>query len=186
MTNKLKTTLIASPEEIDEAYRELSAKIENGKFEGFSDIPNFEYLLKHRSAADSDVYLFSRPYIESSIVQDRNGKIRSQDALSLRLLTETATRWRDVKPFMLNYDSFPTILNRYESDGEVRTIPAKEKGRIYTPSFYGSLARLLNNPKFKRGIVTIDPLTLGDVEADSSSILTFNPTRIKVIQTPLI
>jgi hypothetical protein len=186
MEERLKTILIASPEEINEAYRELSAKIEHVAFESFSDIPNFEYLLKHRSAADSDVYLFSRPYIELSIAQDRDGKIRSQDALSLRLLTETATRWRDVKPFMLNYDLFPTIPNRYGSDGGIKAIPAKEKGRIYTPSFYASLAELLNNSKFRRGIVTRNPSTLGDVEADSHSILTFNPATINTTQTPLI
>ena len=186
MAEKLfRTTLVASPEEVREAQQELDRRLD-GILETFSDVPNFEYLLKHKSAANSDVYLISRPYTELGIAQDRSGRIRSQDSLSLRLLTEAATRDRNVKPVILNYDLFPAESDRYGADGTITPIPAREDGEIYSPSFYSSLARLLNNPKFREAIRTRDSLILGDVESDSSSILTFNPARIRTQKISLI
>jgi len=184
MTNKIfRATLVTNPEEIREARINLDGKLENGTLETFSDLGNFEYLLKHTSAAYSDVYMLSRLY---TALESGDPDYFHHLIVKIKAATDKVRN----NPLILSYNGFDEFSEEDKSidipDGAIISIPTyRNQTGIYSPSFYASLAHLLNDKDFREGIRTRDPRTLGEAEA-GHSILTLNPGRVKSIQTPLI
>ena len=178
MTEKLeqkifKITLVSDEETIAEAQAYLEGTLKNGVLYTHSDLDNFDYLLKHQSAAYSDLYLLSWMHLLFGKRKDK--KIPESQIIRTRVATESVGN----NPLILAYDNYPNLADHPDYDGQIDiTDRFREERRL---SFYATLSSLLNDADFRRGVETRDPVIIGKSQDRHHHILTFNPDNIAIV-----
>ncbi|MBS3099005.1 hypothetical protein J4462_02230 [Candidatus Pacearchaeota archaeon] len=178
MTNQnkqkiFKTTLVSDEETIAEAQAYLEDTLKNGVLYVHSDLDNFDYLLKHQSAAYSDLYLLSWSHLSLGKRKDK----RSPESQIVR--ARVAANSVGNNPLILAYDEIPNLVKHPDYDGQIDTTDRFREER--RRSFYATLSSLLNDADFRRGVETRDPVILGESQDRHYHILTFNSNNIALV-----